>query len=248
MLFARTPNLRSKFKRSVNAAQMKRCISLRGVQSPGFFARHRFYKIFTRKMMKSAAVGAIISPTFIKEVKLMINRAEIKQRSKAALSAGYWMLVITVFIAMVLGAGIPAVKIFTKFSASDFAHFPSLESLKRLTKVFDSGSLVNTLLIIFVTNVVSVGLAHLCMKAYRGETVDIADLFAWFREGRYLRAVAATTVMSARYSVCPSLMSSTVRLPGDTALSSSSASPYSSFTSFTSHISSMLPASVSSAL
>ncbi|MBO4847801.1 MAG: DUF975 family protein [Clostridia bacterium] len=121
----------------------------------------------------------------------MINRAEIKQRSKAALSAGYWMLVITVFIAMVLGAGIPAVKIFTKFSASDFAHFPSLESLKRLTKVFDSGSLVNTLLIIFVTNVVSVGLAHLCMKAYRGETVDIADLFAWFREGRYLRAVAA---------------------------------------------------------
>lgn len=117
----------------------------------------------------------------------MINRLEIKERSKVMLSQNYWKLVGIVLLGMILMAGI------SLFNSKVTIDHNSPMGYKIETSKFMS--ILTIAYTIFVGNVIAVGLCKICLAAYRGENFEVGDLFAFFNAD-YLRVVGAMALVT----------------------------------------------------
>ena len=110
-----------------------------------------------------------------------MDRIKIKDRAKAVFSQDYWRLVGIVLLAAVITGALAMLSY--RYETNDMGiKVPTMKP---------AWGLISLAFTIFVGNVVSVGLAKICLAAYRGEAYDINDLFYFFKEGRYLKVVGA---------------------------------------------------------
>ena len=116
----------------------------------------------------------------------MINRVDIKERAKEVFSQNYWKLVGIVLVGCLL-AGAASI-LTTRFSSiTDLLKGKKIETVSTSS----NWSVLSLPYTIFVGNVISVGLAKICLAAYRGEEYEMRDLFYYFSGGRYMRVVGA---------------------------------------------------------
>jgi uncharacterized membrane protein len=107
-----------------------------------------------------------------------MDRIKIKDRAKAVFSQDYWRLVGIVLLGMLLVGGI---SIFTT----------RFDYNSRAVRMSTAWSVITIAYTIFVGNVISVGLAKICLAAYRGESYELNDLFYFFKGESYLKVVGA---------------------------------------------------------
>ena len=116
------------------------------------------------------------------------TRAMLKSRAKVVLQKHYWTILLACFIAGLLtGGGSSGISSGASFSnnGSSAVNPGFLIAFGVIMLVL---SIFSFAFIIFVGNVVQVGLCRYLMEARQGRT-DIATLFWAFREGRYLKVV-----------------------------------------------------------
>lgn len=117
-----------------------------------------------------------------------MDRIKIKDRAKAVFSQDYWRLVGIVLLGMLL-----------IFGAAMFS--TRIDHDSQAVRMSASWSLISIAYTIFVGNVISVGLAKICLAAYRGQSYELNDLFYFFKGESYLKVVGAMALTSLLVAV-----------------------------------------------
>ena len=134
-----------------------------------------------------------------KEVMLSMDGSMIKHRAKRVLSERYWLLVGIFFIYSLISSAAFIVRIVR--SDVDLSSFGSLMGSFAGNEEGNVGlsitvDFVELLFSVFVVNVLAVGAARISLKAYRGESFELSELFYGFNAKRYLPYVGAMALMT----------------------------------------------------
>lgn len=129
-----------------------------------------------------------------------MNRTQLKEKAKQVFTGRYWLLVgVFAIITAIVGAvaGLSSVGGSSGSGVSAFFNGGQLSEGEAVAAaiillIFTLVCSVFTILVtIFATNIVSLGGANVGLKAMRGESYGIRDIFSGFKKGVYFRNVGA---------------------------------------------------------